>query len=435
MSTAIAPNQSRMRIKPQLSCPHCWHEFPTHQILFISESPDLNTDPKLEGYQQLRFIPSRFDLSGNALDAHNTVCHKLACPKCHLQIPRPLLSTSSFFVSIAGAPSSGKSYFFTSMVWQLRKTMPRDFLMSFTDADTMMNKRIREHEAEQFMGGEDPNQPVKIAKTEEVGDIYNTSLIDGRATTLAQPFSFTVTPLASYPFPKNVDRVTQTVCMYDNAGEHFYPGADHIQTPVTRHLAASDAIMFLFDPTQDLRFRTACKEPVDDPQMSGGTDVRRSKVDQSTILTEMISRIKTHSRMAGNERIKIPLIIVLTKLDAWKQLTKFTDDYSPWNPTPNVPTHFYNVGKVEKRSQELRTLLNKLIPELVGTAEASAEKVTYIAVSATGCAPELGEVPQGGGERPLLCRPANIKPIWIEVPFFQAQLMAGKYCVPIFKRK
>jgi hypothetical protein len=430
-----ASDHRRMKIKPQISCPHCWYEFPTDQILFISESPDLLGDSKLGDIEQLRFVPYRFDLDGTALDSHGVKCYKLACPNCHLQIPRSLLNMSCFFISIAGAPASGKSYFFASMVWQLRKTMTRDFCMNFTDADPVMNKRIREYETKQFMGGHDPNQPVVIEKTDIQGDIYNNTLIDGHLTSLAQPFSFTISPLPTYPFPKQAERIAQTVCMYDNAGESFLPGADHVTQPVTRHLATSDAILFLFDPTQDLRFKHACKQPVNDPQMnpSLGGDVRKSEVNQSTVLTEMITRIKSHAHVSANEKIKVPIIIVLTKLDAWLQLAKFPHYKKPWNPAQAMPIHIYNIKRVEEYSQILRTLLLDLIPDLVGTAEANAENVTYIAVSATGTAPEVGQ-PDKEGKRPLLFRPVNIKPIWAEVPFFHAQVMAKKYCVPVLKK-
>ncbi|MDR0336366.1 MAG: hypothetical protein LBI18_04680 [Planctomycetaceae bacterium] len=425
-----------MRIKSEISCPHCWHEFPTDQILFISESPDLLGDSKLGDIEQLRFLPYRYELDGTALDSHGIKCYKLACPNCHLQIPHSLLNMSSFFISIAGAPASGKSYFFASMVWQLRKTMTRDFCMNFTDADPTMNKRIREYETRQFIGGNNPNQPVVIEKTDIQGDIYNNTLIDGHLTSLAQPFSFMISPLPSYPFSKQIERIAQTVCMYDNAGESFLPGADHVTQPVTRHLTTSDAILFLFDPTQDVRFKQACKQPVNDPQMNPSLsgDVRTSEVNQSTVLTEMINRIKSHAHLSANDKIKVPLIIVLTKLDAWSQLAKFPHYHKPWNPVQNRPIHIYNVKRVEEYSQILRTLLLNLIPDLVGTAEANVEKVTYIAVSATGTAPIVGE-PNQDGKCLLMFRPADIKPIWVEVPFFHAQILAGKYCVPVLKKK
>jgi hypothetical protein len=422
---------TRFKIKSQISCPHCWYEFPTDQILFISESPDLLGDSKLGDVEQLRFLPYRFDISCAALDAHGIACHRLACPNCHLQIPRPLLDMSRFFISIVGAPATGKSYFFASMVWQLRKTMTRDFCMNFTDADPTMNKRIREYETKQFMGGDAPDKLVAIEKTDVQGDIYNTTLIDGHLTSLAQPFSFKISPLPSYPFPKRADSVSQVVCMYDNAGESFLPDADKVTQPVTRHLATSDAILFLFDPTQDVHFKNACKKAVNDPQMnpSLGGDVRKSEVNQSTVLTEMITRIRTYARLSTHEKIKVPLIIVLTKFDAWHQLAEFPHYRKPWKLAADSPINFYRPDRVEEFSQILRVLLLDLIPELVGTAEANADKVTYIAVSATGTAPEIGQ--DSNGKSQLLYRPANIKPVWVEVPFFHAQVMAGKYCVPV----
>ncbi|MDR0336826.1 MAG: hypothetical protein LBI18_07030 [Planctomycetaceae bacterium] len=432
MSATNISVSSSMKIKPQISCPHCWHEFPTDQILFISESPDLLGDPKLGDADQLRFLPYRFSVDRAAYDAHGVSCHKLACPNCHLQIPHPLLHMPSFFISIAGAPAVGKSYFFASMVWQLRKTMTRDFCMNFTDADPTLNQRIRDYEMRQFMGGYDPEVPVAIEKTDVQGDIYNNTLINGHLTSLAQPFSFTISPLPSYPFPKNANNVTQAICMYDNAGESFLPGADNAAQPVTRHLVTSDVILFLFDPTQDTRFKNACKTIVNDPQMNPalGGDVRRSKVNQSTVLTEIITRIKTQLYLTTQEKIKTPIIIVLTKFDAWHQLANFPHYKNPWQRAKNYPTSVYDVNYVNEYSQRLRTLLLDLIPDLVGTAEANAEKVTYIAVSATGTAPEVG-LPDQDGKRPLLYRPASIKPVWVEVPFFHAQTLTGKYCVPV----
>lgn len=426
-----SPRMANLQIKQHLTCPHCWHEFPTDQLLFISESPELLGDSKLSDIDQLRFLPLRFDINGAALDSHHFPCHRLACPNCHLQVPRSLLHMPSFFVSIAGAPASGKSYFLTSMIWQLRKTMARDFCMSFTDADTSMNKRIRDYESMQFMGAE-PDKIVAIEKTEAQGDIYNVTRISGQETSLAQPFAFTISPMPNSPFASQSERISQTVCLYDNAGESFLPGSDHVTQPVTRHLATSDAILFLFDPTQDQRFQKACKAPVDDPQMNPalGGQVRRSEVRQETVLTEMITRIRAHARLSPHEKHKAPMIVVLTKFDAWKQLTQFPHYYNPWNPVKGMPVSAFNAQRVEEFSQIIRKLLLDLIPDLVSTAETFSEHVTYIAVSATGGPPAVDPKTGATGYRS-----GEINPIWAEVPFFHAQTLTKKYCVPILKTR
>jgi hypothetical protein len=303
------------RIKPELLCPHCWAEFPSRELLYIAESPELMGDSKLGAYSQLRFLPQRFDIDGAGFDQHGMLCHKLACPNCHIPIPRQLLHLSNFFVSIAGAPASGKSYFLASMIWQLRKTMAKAFCTNFTDADPDMNKRIKGYESAQFMGSDDPNELVSIAKTDVSGDIYNQSLINGISTTLAQPFIFTIEPMPKHPMFKQIERAAQAVCLYDNAGESFLPGADLSTLPVTRHLARSNAIMFVFDPTQDVRFRSACKEHVDDPQMNptGGAGVRKSPVPQETVLNNVITQMRTLTHTSPREKLKMPLIIGLSK--------------------------------------------------------------------------------------------------------------------------
>ena len=441
-----------LKIKPQLLCPHCWQEFPTDQLLFIAESPDLDEDHKLQGARP-RFLPQRFNLTGAALDPHGIPCEKMACPVCHLPIPRPWLHLNSFFLSIAGAPASGKSYFLASMIWQLRKTMAKNFCSNFTDADPKMNRRIFDYEAILFTGADihtgnaDPNKLVRIDKTDVAGNIYNDTFVNNVQTRLAQPFIYSTEPMPKHPLLQRANRTRQMICVYDNAGEHFLPDADHITEPLTRHLAKSDALLFIFDPTQDVRFRAACTEPVDDPQMNPAPDGMRIETQirlraerQETVLTNILTQIRSLNFLPPQEKIKVPLIVVLSKYDAWKQLCKgkfpagkAPQERNPWKPTTDATTHVYNSDRVERYSQVLRDMLLDLLPNLVSIAEAAVENVTYIAVSATGGPPELGEPDKLTGTIPLCYRPVNVKPIWTEVPFLHAQYIANKSTVPIVK--
>ncbi len=316
--------QAPIRIKTLLSCPHCWTDFHAHELLFISESNEQYDDPKLGTQYAKRFLPVRFDADGAAYDVDHFPCRQLACPNCHLPIPRPLLHLPNFYISIAGAPASGKSYFLASMIWQLRQTMAREFAMNFSDADAGMNTRIRQYESMQFMGGDNPDELVSIAKTDVSGDIYNQSLINGANTILAQPFIFTIGPMPNHPMLKQGKRLSQTVCFYDNAGESFLPGADLATQPVTRHLAATNALIFVFDPTQDVRFRSRCTDYVNDPQMNPdahATNLRRSPVPQEAILNNVIAQIRNLTLLPSHEPLAIPIVIALTKWDAWKQLS------------------------------------------------------------------------------------------------------------------
>ena len=109
--------------------------FAPDQVLFIAEHDALLGDPLLGAEQMQRFPPGRFTSEGEALDAKGLRCCRMACPKCHLAIPSGLLELEPLFLSILGAPSSGKSYFLTAMTWELRRTLPVNFAIDFADAD------------------------------------------------------------------------------------------------------------------------------------------------------------------------------------------------------------------------------------------------------------------------------------------------------------
>jgi hypothetical protein len=87
----------------RITCPHCWEHFAPEKVLWISEHQDLLGDPKLGPEQQQRFLPTRFTVAGEALDARGFACQQLACPNCHLAVPRPFLEMEPLFLSIFGA--------------------------------------------------------------------------------------------------------------------------------------------------------------------------------------------------------------------------------------------------------------------------------------------------------------------------------------------
>ncbi len=123
------------------------------------------------------------------------------------------------------------------------------------------------------------------------------------------------------------------LCLYDNAGEHFQPGQDTASSPVTRHLARSRAVMFLFDPTQDPRFRSACRGALGG-EGSAQHAARLSR--QETILNEAAARIRRHAGMPHTGTYERPLVVVLSKLDEWNHLLDTESGGDPWRTQGNV---------------------------------------------------------------------------------------------------
>ena len=58
-----------IRLLTRVTCPHCWESFPPEHVLWISEHVELLGDSMLGPERQQRFLPSRFTVEGDAVDA------------------------------------------------------------------------------------------------------------------------------------------------------------------------------------------------------------------------------------------------------------------------------------------------------------------------------------------------------------------------------
>ena len=413
-------SNNRLTIQLRVICPHCWHEYAPEDSLWIAEHPDLLGDIRLGEQQQLRFLPSRFSADGDAIDTENEKTSRLACPDCHLEVARPLYQIPPVFFSILGAPACGKSYFLASMTWQLRQLMPREFCIAMTDTDPIANARLHEYEERHFLNP-NPDSLVAIQKTELQGDLYDSVNMGTHNVTLPRPFLFNLQPMSSHPNYAHSRDVSKVMCLYDNAGESFLPGQDTASSPVTRHLALSRCLFFLFDPTQDARFRKACIGKTNDPQMQNRTErlARENSVRQDTILLEAIQRVRRHAGLREDELHQRPVVIVVTKWDSWQALLPELSNDAPYHSIPNSNVKILDGERIEETSKKVGDLLRFHTPEIVAAAEGFAEQLYFVPVSATGRAPE---VDAAGG---FAIRPKDMNPYWVEVPML---LALSKWC-------
>ncbi|WP_372717165.1 hypothetical protein [Novipirellula sp.] len=411
-----SPPASRLTLLNQVTCPHCWHVFAPEESLWVSEHPDLIGDAKLGDMFAVRFLPSRFSPEGDAFDSEGYRTTRLACPHCHLEVPRPLYQLPAIFYSILGAPACGKSYFLASMTWQLRQMLPRFFKVTLNDADAQANSRLHGYEEQQFLNA-DPDQLVSIAKTETQGDLYDQVKMGEHSVTLPRPFLFTLQPTSQHPNHDRAREASRVICLYDNAGESFLPGADTVTSPVTRHLAHSACLFFCFDPTQDPRFRRACEGKSSDPQMKPRNSrlQREASVRQDTILLEAISRVRRHAGLREDELHQRPMVIVVTKWDSWKNLLPDVSDAEPYFDIENNHVRTLDSDRIRATSSAVEGLLQELCPEIVSSAQGFARDLVFVPVSSTGVAPEVDEETGTLG-----IRPRNIRPYWVEVPLLYA---------------
>ena len=185
----------------------------------------------------------------------------------------------------------------------------------------------------------------------------------------------------------------------------------------------SNGLIFLFDPVIDAKMRSQCD--ASDPQMK----LLASKItNQETLLAEMIHRIRLYAGMKTTEKYNYPLVVVVSKYDLWKGL--LPDDLAkiePWIHNDEDFTYQFDLDTLLNVSYHMRSVLNKLSPSLVKTAEAFSSQVFFVPSSTFGCLSEEGE--QGG----IGIKPNSIKSIWTEVPILL--LLAKSGYIPMAERE
>jgi hypothetical protein len=396
-----------VRILSRITCPHCWTSVRPEEILWVSAHSDLLGDPRLGPEQQQRFLPTRFNVDGQAIDSRGFVCNALACPRCHLVVPRALLEMEPFFVSILGTPACGKSYYLAALTWELRRILPLHFAVSFTDADPVLNRSLSENEESLFLNPKsDDLVPLAnlIRKTELQGELYDTVMYGNQAVSYPRPFPFALQPLEKHPNRPELT-LARVLCLYDNAGEHFHVGQDSTSNPVTQHLAQSRLLLFLFDPTQDQRFRKLCRDA-----KSATTDVTSGRTSrQESVLLEAAARVRRYAGLPQNAKHNRPLVVVVTKYDVWSAVSEDEGTHEPWLADDGL--FALDLKRIEKRSQSLRALMLNVCPEVVNAAESFAKTVVYVPVSALGRTPVTDE---SNGR--LAIHPREIKPSWVTIP-------------------
>ena len=411
-----------------ITCPHCWKRFDFKDINYVSRHLDLIGDPVLGADAQRRFLPVKFSPKGMALDEKGMECPEMACPHCHLKIPEAVVDRPSSIFSIVGAPSSGKSYFLTTMLWQARKCLPRYFEFNIADVDSSFNSVINEYESLLFMN-KHPEKLVALPKTELQGSGYtNQIMMNGFPVDLPKPFIFALTPMSGHPrYGKDRKELERNIILYDNAGEHFQPGHESVNNLATNHLAFSDGIIFVYDPLRDAKMQKFCDKS--DPQF------QQEAVNQLALFYEMAARVRKFSGLQASDKYRQPLIVAIAKFDVLREsldLRPRDEDYLGYDD--EKMEYSLNLQNITNMSFLLRERLLEISPEFVGAAEGFSETVYFIPVSSFGCSPQkLGGTPHDislskdenevetneddSGKQALGIIPNVITPFWAEVPF------------------
>jgi hypothetical protein len=116
------------------------------------------------------------------------------------------------------------------MTHRLRRVLPRDFALNFSDADPEANAILQGYEDTLFAN--DGKDLVSLDKTGETGNWYQQVDFGVKSIAYPKPFFFQMSPIDGHPNADNAANVSRTLCLYDNAGESFQAGlAAHVILP------------------------------------------------------------------------------------------------------------------------------------------------------------------------------------------------------------
>jgi hypothetical protein len=407
---------------PEVACPNCWQKFAPESALAVAAHRDLVGDPRLADPNELRrFLPTRFTPECAALDVKNTPSFELACPHCHLLVPRVLFERRpTTFISMFGATASGKSYLLASLARQMEATLPQRFGLGFTEPHPPSNKVIRGYKTQLF-NTSTADALVDIPATEDGGSRHHQTVVrDGDERLYPRPMFFQVAPTGRHPNAAQRLRYMRTLCLYDHSGEHCHPDRGN---DVTEHLSRASGLIFVFDPTQEPVFLEALRGSPD-PQIAMRMGSRDQPVmhfeSQDTILATADANVKKWTGRQIADPLDTPLVVLLAKFDAWKHLGSHDLPSFATGADGDLTSlqgflQGFRIATVERVSDVMRTLLLSKCPSIVATAERFSRRVCYVPVSATGCAPvEAGTYPTG--KKRLKFRRGSLQPVWAEVP-------------------
>ncbi len=394
----------------EFTCPICWLKFDRGDVMHVAVHDSLFGDPLLGEEQMKRFHATRFNDRGQALDECGVPCTEIACPHCRRTLAPGFFDEPHKIFSIVGAPQSGKSYYLTVLIKLLQTTLFRDFGVVFRDADPTGNAPINEMKAHLF-SAQNPAQAF-LTKTQLEGAMYERLPRYDRMVTLPKPFIYSLSGAES-------DDENCSVVFYDNAGEHFQPGQDSTNSPGAQHIASSDAIFFLFDPTINPDFRRSISDS-EDPQFKSQVSDQ-----QDIILAETEVRIKKLLGLERREKVQTPLAIIIGKCDSW------IDKIGSENLKNPIVDGTLDVGAVEANSQLVRNLMEEHCPYVIANAERISSDVCYFAASAFGHTPVTFEDDKGVSR--IGPDPQKINPMYVEIPTLWALSRVRPGLVPFFK--
>jgi ABC-type dipeptide/oligopeptide/nickel transport system ATPase component len=291
-----------------------------------------------------------------------------ACPACRTALPIDFVGTVNPMIGLVGSKGSGKTVLMTVLVKQLREQVAArfnaDIRIATDNPDGQQGIATYRKQREVPLFGD-------LRKLPEKNDRYGSSLRQYATPIVLRWRAKKPTMLA----------------LIDSAGEDL---GDEASTHTLRYLEACEYLIITLDPFSLPSARARINLPEEAKQVDDEVPI--------DVVANITSFLRTYRKVATNRKIKVPVAIVFTKIDA------FYPTLDPGNPI--MASASAGPAYDETDGQQVHEQMRALLTEWDAGAldrhlEQNYENYRYFAVSSLGAEPDYARSRvAAGGVRP-----------------------------------
>jgi hypothetical protein len=289
-----------------------------------------------------------------------------ACPQCHTALPIDFVGTINPMIGLVGSKGSGKTVLMTVLVKQLREQIAArfnaDIRIATDNPDGQQGIAAYRRQREVPLFGTERDLPTKTDRFSQRQ--YATPIVlRWRA------------------------RKPTMLALIDSAGEDL---GDETSTHTLNYLKACEYLIITLDPFSLPSARARINLPKEAQQVDDEVPI--------DVVANITAYLRTYHKVATKKKIKVPVAIVFTKIDA------FYPTIDPGNPivASASSTPAYDETDGIQVHEQMRALLTEWDASALDRhLQQNYENYRYFAVSALGAEPEYASAKVAtGGVRP-----------------------------------
>lgn len=292
---------------------------------------------------------------------------QLLCPSCHNVLPGLERSIETKLFTVVGGMDAGKSSYLAVLLHEFKRkgACMLNGVASFMD-DT--SARVYEEQFLRYLYpciGTDPSIRLPKTKSSLAGSTY----IGANRPILMD-------------FKRVEEQKKYTFVFYDEAGEDFEE--ETLMFTMSEQIAASNGIFFFLDPLKISYVRNRLQEA----KIKGAsTTEEQYGSDANVILLRLIKVLRAKYKLLEEERISVPVAVILPKLDVLTSLL------SRSSPLLRSSMHYEEKGYARQEGFDVHEELGGLLhewgqQEFLYHLAANFENYQLFAVSAFGNNPD-----------------------------------------------